>query len=326
MCLHSLEQHKAKMAFFADTSEFIAFNKYPQVYAQGMQGVEAQLVNAVNQGHSLQLHLHPQWIDAVLEDPDWQLSLDKWRIGDLSEAETNQCAVEGLDYLQSLLARAEKSSAEHCKVFRAGGWAIQPSDIVLKVLREKGIQMESTVAPGAFNPAKGDWFDFRRAENQPWWRVETDVCKTLQKKSGADEGAQGQIIEVPITTAGVGRLAHARALKEHRSSHGLPEGCSGSYDGPNSRLQGLRAKLSKIVNMGRVMLDFSIMPGWVLVDITRRYQEQHKACQGPVPIVAIGHNKNFTARSNAHLNYWLDWVSQQRDIQFSTYANWQSSI
>lgn len=317
-CLQTLEKFNAKMEFFVDTTEFLALNRYQDVFGRGMAEVEQQLIAALESGHRLQLHLHPQWSEATYHEGTWDLAMSKWRIGDLGEREIQQCVDEGLAYLAELEQRSSCTSAENCRVFRAGGWAIQPAGKVLSVLISRGIEMESTVAPGAYNPSVGDWYDFRKSSRLPLWPIDTDVLKQT------DDDAKS-LIEIPITTANIGRLKHAKALKEHKSSATLPSGCAGTYDGPNSRFQDLKGKVSKLLRMGHVMLDFSTMPGWMLVDITKQYQKEFSAAEGPIPIVAIGHNKNFTERSNANLSYWMDWITEQNDIQFSSYAQWHSA-
>ncbi len=309
-CLSSLNKHSAHMDFFVDASEFIALNRYPEFFAEGMASVEQQLSEAAKT-HSLQLHLHPQWLDAEFNGKDWQLQLDKWRIGDLSDADIERCTDEALQYIRSLLP---ENNDRHCKVFRAGGWAIQSNPSVYRILSDRGIVLESTVAPEIYNPSKGDWFDFRGAPKLPCWPIMDDLMRV------APSGAP--LVEVPIATARVGRQKHLQAIKQHRSEPPFPSGCSGSYAGPNSKWQSIRGKISKLMRAGTAMLDFSTMPGWLLIELTQRYMEQQKNNSVPVPIVAIGHNKNFTSASNGHLQEWLQWVAAQPNVEFSSYATW----
>ena len=318
-CLLTLTQYQAGLAVFADATEFLALKRYHRVFGEGIQEVEEQLQSAVSAGHSLQLHLHPQWMGAHYSGLGWDLDMGKWRIGDLSESDIRQCVTEGLTYLKSLLPHGKAKVQDHCKVFRAGGWAIQPSQTVLKVLKSEGIDIDSTIAPGAYNPSKGDWYDFRNSPKLPFWNAENHSSVVINHSSD-------NILEVPITTAEVGRLNHAKALKTYRAVASLPEGCVGTYDGPNSDWETLKGKVSKLWRMGRVMLDFSTMPGWMLVEITKRYIKEQAEVDSPVPIVAIGHNKNFTEYSNINLRYWLDWISSQDNICFSSYAQWHQAL
>ena len=317
-CLNILKQFEAPMAFFVDASEFRALKSYPEPFACGMAVVESQLQAAVEQGHKLQLHLHPQWLGANYEHGQWQLDMSKWRIGDLSSTDMQQCVDEGLDYLREVLAGCSTDTSDHLQVFRAGGWAIQPSAKLVPILSKAGIRFESTVAPNAYNPAAGDWFDFRRCSTRPSWPIDTDVCL-----EGAADSAR--LIEVPIATAKVSKLSHYKALKENRSGPAFPSGCVGSYAGANTKSQEMLGKFSKLLRLGYVMLDFSTMPGWMLIDISKRYLQKFAQADQPVPLVAIGHNKNFTEQSQLHLRTWLQWVADEPAISLSTYQQWYSA-
>lgn len=314
-CLSILDKFDAKLCYFVDASEFRALKQYPEEFSSGMQDVENQLHDSVRKGHEIQLHLHPQWLGATFVDQAWDLDLSKWRIGDLSEQDLKQCIDEGLDYLKEFVKSASDQSTNHCCVFRAGGWAIQPESKVLKALSDAGIKMESTVAPGVYNQAKGDWYNFKQSPDLPFWNIFDDVCSV-------SDPAQARMVEVPIATASVGKVKHAKALKEAKQGDPFPQGCLGTYDGPNNKLQEYIGKFNKIANMGTVMLDFSTMPGWMLIEITNHFLTIYKDDARDIPIVAIGHNKNFTAKSAQNFEEWLNWVSQETDIEFSTYSGW----
>ncbi len=300
----------ATVALFVDAPEFLAFRDQPQ-YAGSYAGIEAQLVDAVEHGHTLQLHLHPQWLDARYEGGRWSLAMDKWRIGDLDRETIDDLVTDGLDYLRSIAGH----DPGHCCAYRAGGWAIQPAAHTLAALAGHGLLMDSTVAPGMHNPALGDWYDFRQAPVLSSWRVDTDVCQVAA-------AGQGLLTEVPIVTRHIGPLMHARALYENRKLPALPAGCQGSYAGANTRLQTWRSKLSKLAGLGRVMLDFSTMPAEVLIRVTRGWMDQFAEEDGAVPVVAIAHGKNFTRQSAMNLQRWLDWCREQDELGFSDYASW----
>lgn len=308
-CRAIAEAHDARLTLFVEALEFAALarldgapgaDKYPEV--------EQQLSRLAASGHALQLHLHPQWLDAHHEAGNWHLDFSKWRVGSLSNSDLARCFDEGQAYLNRF--------AKQATVFRAGGWTIQPEGHVLEQLNERHITVDSTVAPGLYNAATGDWYDFRNAPALPYWSIQDDVCSPV---------SDGPVIEVPIATARIGVAAHAKALREAKQLNQFPEGCSGSYNGPNDRLQWARGRVSKVMGLGTVMLDFSTLPAWALIEATRRYMQRFANTEGPIPIVAIGHNKNFSARSQAAFTTWLEWCAQNAQIGFSDYDTWLSA-
>lgn len=309
-CLRIVNQHAGKLTFFADALELYSFSQQQNSPTQQHYALVAQqLASLMNSPHNLQLHLHPQWQNASFDQQEWQLDFSKWRIGDLEKVDIDSCINSGLDFLQQFGPR----TGQDLVAFRAGGWAIQPSGPVIDALSASNIIIDSTVAPGLHNPALGDWYDFRSAPALPFWAAGQDICRPLQ---------QGTITEVPITTAYLGRHAHWQALRERRSHPALPEGCTGSYANSNTRWQNIKYKLNKLWSLGLVMLDFSSLPSWALIEITRKHMEQYKDFPGPIPIVAIGHNKNFTAWSAQQLNAYLEWAQNQQDLVFSDYGQW----
>ncbi len=309
--LDILEPFDCHCTFFVDALEFIAIRREagaPQFTSVGRLEEQLRQINAGK--HSLQLHLHPQWLDARWGGDEWLLNHQFWRIGDMPRDRIDEAVLKGMAYLQEFTDRPVTT-------FRAGGWAIQPGREALDSLKENGILVDTTVAPGARNPAKGDWFDFRRCPDKPFWKIDNDPCS---------EDAKGRLLEVPIATARIGRVRHIKALKEHRSSPEFPPGCNGTYDGPNGKVQGLLGKIGKARHIGHVMLDFSTLPAWTLIAATEDYMRRFSHHPAPVPIVAIGHNKNYSTSSENHMKDYLDWAAEHADIIFSDFGRWQSDL
>jgi hypothetical protein len=306
-CADILQRFNGQLTLFIEALEF---QRMRSLSFDGYNSIETQIQRLLNNGHEAALHLHPQWPQASYANSTWQLDLKKWRIGDLSNEEAHEVVSLGLAYLSDL-------TTSKITVFRAGGWAIQPERHVLEALTARQVIIDSTVAPGAFNWARGDWFDFRSAPSLPYWQVSQNVCKN---------SLDGAILEVPIATHHIGRLAHVRALLEKRRKPGFPNGCHGSYAGPNSRLDSFTGKCAKVLGLGRVMLDFSALPASVLITTLRGLTERYADFPGPIPIVAIGHNKNFSDDSAEALAEMLHWVSSQESIALSSYDSWHQSL
>ena len=305
------EGFDAPVTFFVEALECMALAEQ-----LGDRRAQKQMGRALGRGHNVQLHLHPQWMNAVYDvSGHWLLDNRYWRIGDLSENEVNEILQRGKNWLEAEVARNVPDY--RCLAFRAGGWCIQPSDAIIKGMQKYGLFVESTVAPKAYNPVKGEWCDFRDAPELPYWFIDRNVC----------EPSSSGIIEVPIATGKIGRLRHLKALKASRSAGngGMAPECIGSYRGPDGKYQSVRGKATKLLRLGQVMLDFSTMPGDVLIDLTSQWINRHKGAAGPLPIVAIAHTKNFTPASADALNTYLNWAKRQ-GIEFSTYERWYEAL
>jgi len=302
----------APVTIFVDAACFSVM----ELANQDVSLIKRQLCNAVVQGHDVQLHLHPQWTDpGQFTDGQWHLELDKWRIADNTDKEIYKQVVSGCRWLEEVIAKVKPEY--HCSAFRAGGWCIQPSRKILAILAECGFAMDSSVAPGAYNLTKGQWFDFRGTPEKGVWWLQEDVCK-------AEIKTRSHLLEVPITTANIGATRHLRALlaMRRRANGGLAPECCGVYDGPSSKWQSMAGKVSKASNLGRVMLDFSTLPADVLITTCEQWLEKYEEnAPGLTPLVAIGHTKNFSLESESQFNEFLSWAKAE-GYTFTTYPEW----
>lgn len=317
--LNIAESYNAPVTLFVEMLEFDSmkrewFNGQSDMALQ-IASVEQQICNAVMRGHDVQLHLHPQWIGAKhLKNGLWQLDNSRWRIGDLSSSEVKKILVFGKTALEDILNPIMPQY--RCKVFRAGAWCIQPSYHIIRCLMELGFKIDSSVAPGLFNRASGDWFDFRAAPNNlGWWHVSNDVCSV----------ATSGLVEVPIAVSRISKTEHFFEFLVKKKIDRFAPGCIGYYGGPNSFLQKMKAKISKIQNLGISMLDFSSLYASTLIEIVNRWRTEKSYLKSPLPIVAIAHTKNFSSKSAIEFAKFLDWVSRQPDLIFSTYEKWMQS-
>jgi hypothetical protein len=312
--LRVADQFDAPVTLFAEAAEFMAMER--EIGRDAVRAVREQLESAVIGGHDVQLHLHPQWLGAK-KHPNgaWDLDLNRWRIGDLPEDETENLIATGKGWLDDVAFA--NSAGRSCMAFRAGNWCIQPSDAVVRSLRRQGFQVESTVVPGMRRSSQGEWSDFRSAPDLPFWRVEGNVCEA--RASG--------LWEVPIVSGRVARLTQLTGEFQARNTENsrFAPNCHGSYSirhgGPLIRLG---ANLRKLLDLGLAKLDFSTVPAETLVTITEDWMRRFSAPHRPTPIVAIAHTKNWTDRSMSHLADYLTWA-RHAGLQFSTYSQWLDS-
>lgn len=298
------EKYNAKVTLFVDALEFLAIQRVPTFRSQSEKIVE-QLRSFVAAGHRVELHLHPQWLNARWDGGAWQLDNGNWRIGDLSYKDASLAFRHGHDWLVDVLSAVD--SNYRIVAFRAGGWCIQPSHRVLGIMQELDIPIDSSVAPGMANSVTGKWFDFRKTPTAPFWQVDNDVCK---------EQAGGKSLEVPIASARLPLPLHITSLL--KSSGRLAEGCKGSYSSEKQTFFGRFAKLRKLSGLGSSMLDFCTLTPKAAQYVANGWVASQPDDAMVVPLVSIGHTKNFSELSGRTLNGLLDWA-KVRNIRFSDY-------
>jgi hypothetical protein len=306
------EAHNASLELFVEALEFRAMEASPE-HSNAIADVKRALADLLRRGHRLQLHIHPQWHGARFADGTWMLDLSQWRTGDVAA-----------DQLSEMLSQAEQWIRDavldvipdyHCRVFRAGGWCIQPSAVPIACLRSTRMRIDSSVAPGMMNGDATAWYNFLECPRRSWWPISDDVTRI----------SEGGFIEVPIAAGRVNPLRHLVA-RMRRSRHGdFAAGCSGSYHG---RSQGSVWRLNmprKIWNSNRAMLDYCALPADLLIDITRDWTNRVTGTDRHIAVVAIGHTKNFSGNAEREMARFLQWASQQPNMRMSTYDSWERS-
>ena len=251
------DKFSVPVTFFVEALEFEAMQRAD---IENIIPVLEQLTDAYSRGHDLQLHIHPQWHEAIWDGDHWQVNEKLWRMGDLDADLVFDLLNQGKCWLEGLMT--ERFPEYKCMAFRAGGWCIQPSDSIVTALIKLGFEIDSTVAPRLRNAAMGEWADFRKVPHKPFWKTKGDVCY-------ADSSG---LWEVPITTGKIGRMQHLQSVRLAHSfgSGGMADGCVGSYQGANSKLQSIKGKVAKFKDLGNVMLDISTMPADVLIKTGER--------------------------------------------------------
>jgi hypothetical protein len=112
-------------------------------------------------GHDVQLHVHPQWSDAVYNEGRWQLR-GAWSILEYPVAEAQSMLKDAKDYLESLLRPLNPEY--RCVSFRSGSWCIAPSKYVLPILSELGIVFDMSIADGLFYETPRVKLDYRHLD------------------------------------------------------------------------------------------------------------------------------------------------------------------
>ena len=191
LLLDCMDSVGAKGNFFID---YLMFERLEQLDDERAKSdlclIKDQVKDMVRRGHRIELHLHPHWIDAKYNgDGTWDYTnYTHYSLYSLSKEEVARQFKDGVTYLTNLAREVDPNYK--IVAFRAGGWTIQPFDVVKECFRENGIVIDSSVMRGACQDNKYSRYDFRDAPDKECYRFSDNVCK---------EDEKGEFIEVPIT-------------------------------------------------------------------------------------------------------------------------------
>jgi hypothetical protein len=189
-----------RSSFNVEVLQQLAFEKYARTgeeIARGRDAWISTVQNMLRRGFDVQLHLHPQWLDAEPVDGWWKLGR-RWHIADYGGNEIARMLDDALAYLKPLVAPNEIVS------FRGGSWGIgPPSRPTFTALAERGIRIDISIVNGTFYDGEAIKLDYTRLA-QPFFPYRPDIDDA--RRVAASAAQRAAIIEIPTQTVARARL------------------------------------------------------------------------------------------------------------------------
>jgi hypothetical protein len=166
---------------FVEVEEYINFCKYSDqlqtMYSYNPADlIRQQIKSLVKQGHDIQLHIHPQWYNALFEGGKWKLNHQFASVDDLfvSQKEVTQYIKTRKNVLEEIIHEVDPS--RKIIAYRAGSFCAQPGKKLIKALADNNIRIDSSVVKGMAHESNFSAIDYRStANNGPFWRISNDV-------------------------------------------------------------------------------------------------------------------------------------------------------
>jgi hypothetical protein len=272
---------------------------------------------AFRQGHDIQLHLHPQWLNAQYENGRWRLNVD-WSILNYEREAAAAMLTEGKQFLENLLQPLD--SSYRCLAFRAGALAAAPSDHLFKSLASLGIQLDVSIAGGLIVNNRNLQLDYRNCEEtfRPFYPVMEDARKVSDKRE--------DIVCVPLnyfygSRRAVTRqnISLARQQLSRRTRAGFVDPShTGKQSEPQSSIGLAFEKLIKpAVKRKHFISDTGRLNYPLMCEMLASIRQRAKASGlVDVPVVLTNHPKDI--RDLDAIERFVGEVSQAEDIRFIT--------
>jgi hypothetical protein len=279
--LKILKNTEIRALFFIDATFLLTLKKD---YKKGFLVVKNQILEILELGHDVGLHLHPHWVDSFMfSEGRWSFKkYDKFRIHSISEQLRSDLILDS--YKQLSLICKEYSQSYHIDSFRAGGWCVQPFNLIKNDLKSLGIKYDFSVLPGEKKdnlPMR--FYDFSNSPNdQDFWRFEDDVII---------EDNTGYFLEVPTTMVSMNIF---NVFKLKKKLKGLE--ISGNGKGVQE-IQGY--KLLRILKKIRVNMRYTLSCDYMNVVSFKKNINNTRSNL----VVITSHPKVFTSESYKVLKY-----------------------
>jgi hypothetical protein len=183
LILEILRENNAKAIFFVDAA-WLLFLK--ENFYGDFQIVESQLHEISKSGSSIELHLHPQWINAVKSGDEIVFSSFKhYSLHSLNNEEIHDLFKNSIDLLQNI-------TGKKILCFRAGGWCIEPFNSIKDAFETFKLKYDFSVVPGLYlNEGEVYDYDFTRVPLLPFYKFRNSAIVPEEK---------GCFVEVPLST------------------------------------------------------------------------------------------------------------------------------
>lgn len=289
-----LDKYDFKVTLFVDT---VFINRLGELACEHEElrkeydKIVSQLKDLYNNGHDLQLHIHPNWLYATYSNGQWSSVLTDYKLSDMSDGDVDRMFSEGVKFLAGIT-----SDSQSIVAYRAGAYCIQTYKKFQEVFHKYGIIIDSSVYRHQKSiTEKWQYYDYTSIPNEYLYRFSNDVCK---------KDVQGSLLEVSIPTYLMSKIQLFRHKcvvnginKNEKKKWG--DGLSSINTLDKKTLQILRIMKARLFP-SRMVASIDSTNGYLLKKIYHR----EKRNNGEYMLI-MGHPKNFTPYSLNCLNDFL---------------------
>jgi len=287
-----LQDYDAKAVFFVDATYLVQLKALKQDYPalqKDYDDVVGHIQYLEHEGHQIQLHIHPHWVDSLHDGQAWKLDTHRYRLMDWSQKDAAKIITDSVSELNRHLSHKVFA-------FRAGGWCIQPFSHIARALAENGITVDSTVFKKGRAASDTHVFDFTAAPALTHWSFTSDPCVV---------DTTGYFREIPISSMSISplffwRLAYVKLFGD-KSIHGAVGDGAAIQNSHNDLLRMLTRYSDSVVSMD----------GYKSSCLIKEYQKAEN--RGDDYFVVIGHPKALSNYALDNIRQWLSVLTKEEN-------------
>lgn len=192
LLLDKMRENGQKANFFVDVLmlKYLMRNE-DERSKEDFRLVKNQLLRIVREGHRIEMHIHPHWIDAKYNgDGTWNFENFKhYSLNSFPASDVIELFKEGKNVLETIIREVDTNYS--VLAFRAGGWAVQPFNHIKEGFKQAGLLVDSSLSKGQKCRNLYSYYDFTNMPSKQIYRFEDDI---------GVEKVDGQFLEIPITS------------------------------------------------------------------------------------------------------------------------------
>ena len=207
--LELAEKYGAKFVFFVDTTYLNAIRK--RTHIPSLQNDYNEIVTQLNQlarqGHSIQLHLHPQWYYSDYDESEqsWIMDFAHYQLQDCPMQDVEQMIKDGCNLI-SLITGSTPTT------YRAGGYSFPTNHQYVDLFAKYGVTTDSSAFMQKRTKSVFQNYDYSKIKTYDSYRF--SVYPGIMD-------SEGRYIEYPISTMKLNPIKYliGRYSMERKYSH-----------------------------------------------------------------------------------------------------------
>ena len=180
-----LEVYGGKMTVFWDILHFYRLKQLEDEVDDlrfDRELIQKQIQELLIHGHDVQMHIHPHWLDARWENRKWRFTYERFaihRLWDNGDAENIETIMGCITQSRLLMEEVCQAVMPHYKVrvFRAGGYRVEPFERLAEALSSNNIKVDASAAFGMKSYETQFSFDFSHLPAYLYYRFDSSVLR-----------------------------------------------------------------------------------------------------------------------------------------------------
>ena len=302
--LQTAEHLQVPLVFFADILSYVKFKEWD--FENYCLPFKNQLQHALRNGHDIQLHTHPHWLDSQFENQRF-IPSKKFELVDFFEKEIQQIIKMGIDELNEICK--EVDTDYQCNTFRSGGFNLNGTQTILNALYQNGIRFDSSIVKGYFFSSAISYVDYRKTAKKCNWYLDFEGDFSKECPSG--------IMEIPIASKPKSLFEIPTQFKLKKfENRAVDRGFVIHTEPDTNKFNRIR----QLFSARMLTVDNYTYSADYLMDILKYNLSKYKK-EEPIYLCLIGHPKSMGDYS---LELLTEFVTKSRnlynnDIQFCTF-------
>ena len=312
-----------KLTFMVDVAQQLVFEKYQHLDAdlKTQKDLWDETVKQIIlNGHDVQLHLRAQWLNCEYKGDYFYLDAN-WSIARVERNVRKKLIRDSIEYLTSLL----KPIAPDYSVssFKAGSWALQPSEELFEDFSEAGIELVMGVRKDMNVKGLGVNYENLEEDTKPYYPNYTDIRKL---------GTRRDIIIIPLSYVypgwrdmfDLGRTLYKdRKLDKKLASDFLKNSVPKEILGNSPTGEKVRFRIKKNPYLTHLKIGGARSAEYYKNTFDKTIKRLRKEEGFGIPIVIESHTKNFL-NNYRDIEEFLDYMVKNYDheIEFVTMSEY----